>query len=62
MNTAKDEVQSLLKRLPDNCTIEDIQYHLYVIEKINKGLKRAASEGEIPHGTVEQRLSKWITD
>jgi len=36
--TAKQEVRSLLQKLPDNCTLEDIQYHLYVIEKINKGL------------------------
>ena len=31
MNTAKAEVESLLQRLPDDCTMEDIQYHLYVI-------------------------------
>jgi hypothetical protein len=34
MNTTKEEVQSLLKKLPDNCSLEDVQYHLYVIEKI----------------------------
>ena len=37
MNTAKHEVESLLKKLPDDYTLEDIQYHLYVIEKIRKG-------------------------
>jgi hypothetical protein len=62
MNTAKDEVQALLQRLPDNCTLEDIQYHLYVIEKIRKGLERADSEGSIPHEEVEQRLGKWVTE
>ncbi len=29
----------LLKKLPNNCTKEDIQYHLYVIEKILELLK-----------------------
>ena len=33
MKAVKEEVRSLLKRLPDDCTLEDIQYHLYVIEK-----------------------------
>ena len=37
MKTAKNEVQSLLNKLPDDCAIEDIQYHLYVIEKIRRG-------------------------
>ncbi len=31
MNTVKEEVKTLLERLPDDCTIEDIQYHLYVL-------------------------------
>lgn len=33
MSTTKEQVQSLLQQLPDDCSIEDIQYHLYVIEK-----------------------------
>ena len=39
MQTAKKEVSDLLDRLPDNCTLEDVQYHLYVIQKIERGLK-----------------------
>ena len=60
MNTAKQEVQSLLQKLPNNCTLEDIQYHLYVIEKINKGLQRAKREGGISQQEAEKRLAKWI--
>ena len=61
MNTAKDEVRSLLKKLPDNCTMEDIQYHLYVIEKIRKGIERAEKEGIASQEDVENRFSKWTT-
>ena len=39
MQTAKKEVSDLLDRLPDNCTLEDVRYHLYVIQKIERGLK-----------------------
>jgi len=60
MNTAKKEVRSLLQKLPNDCTIEDIQYHLYVIEKINRGLERAKREGSIPQEDVEKRLAKWL--
>ena len=41
MNTAKKEVETLLNKLPDDCTLEDIQYHLYVTEKIHKSISRA---------------------
>ena len=61
MHTAKQEVRSLLQKLPDDCTLEDIQYHLYVIEKINKGLQRAKQEGTIPQQEVEKRLAKWTS-
>ena len=33
MATAKTDVQNLLNKLPDNVTLEDIQYHLYVLEQ-----------------------------
>ena len=61
MNTAKNEVQSLLKKLPDDCTIEDIQYHLYVIEKVQRGIERAKDEGTISQEEVEKRFAKWTT-
>ena len=58
MKTAKNEVQSLLNKLPDDCAIEDIQYHLYVIEKIRRGIGRANKEGTISQQDVEKRLNK----
>ena len=61
MNTAKKEVQSLLKKLPDDCTIEDIQYHLYAIEKIQRGIERVKKEGTVSQEEVEKRFSKWTT-
>ena len=33
MATAKEEVEELLGKLPHDCSLEDIQYHLYVLEK-----------------------------
>ena len=58
MKTAKNEVQSLLNKLPDDCAIEDIQYHLYVIEKIRRGISRANKEGTISQQDVEKRINK----
>ena len=59
MSTAKEEVQSLLSKLPDDCSLEDIQYHLYVIEKVRNGLDTAESQGTISQEEVEQRFGKW---
>lgn len=59
MNNVKSEVSQLLKKLPDNCTIEDIQYHLYVIEKIKRGIESADKDGTLSQKEVEKRLEKW---
>ena len=61
MSTAKNEVQSLLEKLPDDCTLEDIQYHLYVVEKVHRGIDRAEKEGDLAQQAVEKRLGKWNT-
>ena len=30
MSTAKEEVRQILEVIPDDATLEDIQYHIYV--------------------------------
>lgn len=61
MSTPKAEVTSMLKALPDNSSFEDIQYHLYVLEKVNRGLERASIEGVISHDDAKSRLEKWLS-
>lgn len=62
MVSVKQEVASLLQRLPEDCTLEDIQYHLYVLEKVRSGLERADTEGVIEQDEAEARLAKWIIE
>ena len=60
MNTAKSEVASMLETLPDDTSLEDIQYHLYVLEKVKRGVERAESEGTLTQAETKQRLGKWL--
>ena len=62
MSTAKEDVEALLTKLPDDCSLEDIQYHLYVIDKVRHGLEVADAQGTITQDKAEERLSKWITE
>jgi hypothetical protein len=62
MVTIKQEVASLLQRLPEDCTLEDIQYHLYVLDKVRSGLERADTEGVIEQDEAEARLAKWLIE
>jgi len=52
----------MLMELPNDCTLEDLRYHLYVMEKVRRGIQRAGSEGTIPEEEVEKRLSRWTLE
>jgi hypothetical protein len=62
MSTPKSEVADLLSSLPDTASFEDIQYHLYVLEKVKRGAQRAQAEGTLSHAEATQRLGKWLTN
>lgn len=62
MSTAKQDVAFLLNKLPDNCSVEDIQYHLYVLDKVRRGLEDARINGSLSQEEVETRLSKWLSE
>ena len=62
MSTAKQDAALLLSRLPDDCSVEDIQYHLYVLDKVRSGLEDAHRSGTLSQEEVEARLSKWLTE
>ena len=62
MKDAKHEVESLLQKLPDNCSLEEIQYHLYVLDKVKRGLDEARQQGAVSQEEAEKRLSRWLTE
>jgi hypothetical protein len=62
MNTIKDTIKSILNQLPDDCSIEDIQYHLYVLEKVRQGIDLVDTESRLKQEEVEGLLNKWLIE
>ena len=58
MGTPKEEVRELLDQLPDDSSLEDIQYHIYVREKIERGLKDVREGRLLSQDEIERRASK----
>jgi hypothetical protein len=59
--SAKDEVRALLDRLPDDVTLEDIQYHLDVVVKVLEA-EASLERGEgITQDEFDRRFAKWLT-
>jgi hypothetical protein len=58
--SAKDEVRPLLDRLPDDVTLEDIQYHLDVVVKVLEAEAQIERGEVIPHEEVAKHFEeKW---
>ena len=55
----KEEVRRLLDTLPDEVSYEDIQYHIYVQQKIDRGLQAAERRDFISDEEIEQRIARW---
>jgi len=62
MLTAKQEVIELLKDLPDTSTLEEIQYHLYVRQKIQRGIQDVEEGRVYTQEEVEKRMEKWVAE
>jgi hypothetical protein len=60
MSSPKTEARSMIEGLPEDASLEDIQYHLYVLEKVRRGISRAETEGAISHEDAKARLGKWL--
>ena len=56
----KLEATPLLAQLPDDSTLEDIQYHLYVLEKIKHGQADIVAGSTHTQAEVEAKLKKWL--
>ncbi|MGV3720285.1 MAG: hypothetical protein ACO1SX_05180 [Actinomycetota bacterium] len=60
MITAKETVQQILEGLPDDATLEEIQYRIYVRKKLEDSM-RAAEEGRlVDHEEMSNRMAKWL--
>jgi hypothetical protein len=60
MRTIKQEVETILQQLPDDCSLEDIQYRLYLLEKVRLGMQSVETEGSVPHAQAKEHLQKWL--
>lgn len=59
--TTKETVRALLDRLPDDCSLDDVLYHLYVVQAVGRGMADAEAGQVIPHEQVAADLRrKWL--
>jgi predicted transcriptional regulator len=62
MATAKQDVRKILDNLPEEASLEDIQYHLYVLQRVERGREDAEAGRIVSQDEVERRLARWLDE
>ena len=62
MGTAKEAIRKLIDALPDDATWEDVQYSIYVRERVERGRREAEQGHLIDHEEIETRMKQWLPE
>ena len=59
MNT-KDKVIKAIQELPPDASIEDAMEKLYLLYKIDRGIKQADAGKKVSQREAKKRMEKWL--
>ena len=60
MQSVKEQVKEMLDVLPEDTTYDDIHYHLFVREKIDKGIADIEQGKIVTEEEMDARFKKWL--
>jgi len=60
MATQKENIIQMIKKLPDDISLEDIIEVIYVRQKIEKGLKDSKEGNLYTNEEAKELLEKWL--
>jgi predicted transcriptional regulator len=59
MAPAKQDARRVLDGLPEEVSLEDVQHHLYVLQRIERGREDVKAGRVVSQDDVERRPAKW---
>jgi len=61
MEDIKEKILKSIKEMPDKIQIEDAIERLYLLYKIEKGIKQADNGEKISDEEAKKKLQKWLS-
>jgi hypothetical protein len=58
--TIKEQVLKAIQELPQDATLEDAMERLYLLYKVERGIKQADAGQKISQGEAKKRMNKWL--
>lgn len=60
MPSPKQAALRVMATLPEDASLEDIQYHLYVLQKIEHACTAVEQGRVLSQEEVERRMERWL--
>jgi predicted transcriptional regulator len=60
MASPKQVARQVLDSLPDDCSLEEIQYRLYVRQMVEEGREDVRRGAIVTQEEIEQDLERWL--
>jgi len=60
MASPKQVARQVLESLPDDCSLEEIQYRLYVRQMVEEGREEVRRGAVVTQEEIEQDLERWL--
>lgn len=61
MATAKQVAMEVLSSLPEDTSLEEISYRLYVRAAVEEGMRDVESGRTVPHDQVMREAREWLS-
>lgn len=58
--TTKEQVLKAIQELPQDATFEDAMERLYLLYKVERGIKQADAGQKISQEEAKKRMNKWL--
>ena len=58
--TVKEKVLEAIAKMPDDSSLDDIGYKLYVLESVQKGLDELDRGDYLSHDQAREQLGRWV--
>jgi predicted transcriptional regulator len=58
--SGKDAARAVIDALPDDASLDDVMYAIYVRQKVERGLRDIDSGNTVSHEDVMREIDEWL--
>lgn len=57
---AKQAALTLIQKMPENASLEEVMYNLYFRQRVDRGIRELGEGKTVSHAEVKRSLAKWL--